>query len=192
MKKSKTGCAIGKVSFRWLLILTFATIANGQRAQMLPDCRRGTPIPFNVENHWGYVTDSGIVIPPRFISAGPFSGDIATVCTAQGCVLIDRKGQFVSPIVAREKSLFGTRYSEGIGAVEKDGKWGYADVSGNVVIPLQFEYAGDFNDGMARVRSGDKFFFINLQGTRSILQVALAKLPVNQTGFLFAARPFYA
>jgi hypothetical protein len=40
-------------------------------------------------------------------------------------------------------------------------KWGYIVPAGNVVITFQYLYAGDFTDGIARVRLGDKFFFIN-------------------------------
>jgi len=152
----------------WLLIgaLTIATLANAQRPEIFPDCHSGTPIPFNVEDSWGYLTVSGIAIPPQFKSAGPFSGGLATACTLQGCAVINTKGQFVSPVRDPHTSVMASRYSEGIGAVEKDGKWGYADVSGNVVIPALFNYAGDFENGMARVSQGGKYFFINRKGER--------------------------
>jgi len=152
----------------WLLLgtLMIATLANAQRPETFPDCQSGTPIPFNVGDSWGYLTASGIVIPPQFKSAGPFSGGLATACTLQGCAVINTKGQFVSPLHDPHTSVMMSRYFEGIGAVEKDGKWGYADVSGNVVIPPLFNYAGDFERGMARVSQGGKYFFVNRKGER--------------------------
>ena len=39
-------------------------------------------------------------------------------------------------------------------------------VFGNIVIPLRFNYAGDFERGLARVRQGGKCFFINRKGER--------------------------
>ena len=152
----------------WLPIgaLTIATLANAQRPEIFPDCHSGTPIPFNVEDSWGYLTVSGIAIPPQFKSAGPFSGGLATACTLQGCAVINTKGQFVSQVRDPHTSVMASKYSEGIGAVEKDGKWGYADVSGNVVIPALFNYAGDFENGMARVSQGGKYFFVNRKGER--------------------------
>lgn len=42
-------------------------------------------------------------------------------------------------------------FSEGLAAVKKDGKWGYIDESGAVVIPFQFDRAYGFNEGYAIV-----------------------------------------
>lgn len=153
---------------RWLLLslLTVATLSNAQRPQTFPDCRSGTPIPFNDGDRWGYVTVSGIVIPPSFKSAGPFSGGLAIACTEEGCAAINTKGQFVSPVRDPHSFLLAVRYTDGIGAVAKDGSWGYADFSGNIVIPLRFDFAGDFDKGLARVGEGGKYFFINRKGER--------------------------
>jgi hypothetical protein len=152
----------------WLLLgsLTIATLANAQKPQTFPDCQSGTPIPFNDGDRWGYLTVSGITIPPQFKSAGPFSGGLAIVCTVEGCAVINTRGQFVSALHDSQASLVASRYTDGIGPVAKDGKWGYADVSGNVVLPLRFNYAGDFENGMARVSQGGKYFFINRKGER--------------------------
>src|SRR5437867_6064368 len=152
----------------WLLIgaLTIATLANAQRPEIFLDCQNGTLIPFNIGDNWGYLTVSVITIPLQFKSAGPFSGGLATACTVEGCAVINTKGQFVSPVHDPHTFLLASRYSDGIGAVAKDGKWGYADVSGNVVIPLRFNYAGEFESGLARVSQGGKYFFINRKGER--------------------------
>lgn len=153
---------------RWLLLgsLTIATVANAQRPQTFPDCQSGTPIPFNDGESWGYVTVSGIAIPPNFKSASPFSGGLAIACTEEGCAVINTKGQFVSSVRGPHTSLLASRYSDGIGAVAKDGRWGYTDFSGHIVIPLQFDFVGDFDKGLARVSQGGKYFFINRKGER--------------------------
>jgi WG containing repeat len=152
----------------WLLLgsLTIATLANAQRPQIFPDCESGTLIPFNDGGNWGYLTVSGIAIPPHFKSALPFSGGLAIACTVKGCVVINTKGQFVSPVLDPNTSLLADRYTDGIGVVAKDGKWGYADLAGNVVIPLRFDFAGDFEKGVARVSQAGKYFFINRNGER--------------------------
>lgn len=153
---------------RWLLLgsLTIAMLANAQKPQTFPDCQSGTPIPFNDGDSWGYVTVSGIAVPPHFKYAMPFSGGLAVACTEEGCAVINTKGQFVSPVRDPHTSLLANRYAEGIGAVAKDGRWGYADFSGNIVIPLRFDFAGDFDKGLARVSQGGKYFFINRKGER--------------------------
>jgi hypothetical protein len=46
-------------------------------------------------------------------------------------------------------------FSEGLAAVRIDGRFGYIDPTGKVIIKPQFDLAGKFNDGMAEVRVGD-------------------------------------
>lgn len=46
-------------------------------------------------------------------------------------------------------------FSEGLAAVKKDGKFGYIDTKGNLVIPCQFGYASDFIEGTAVVVKDD-------------------------------------
>jgi hypothetical protein len=164
-------CKCGKPQmFRYLcfvIAFTFVAPAHAQRPEIFPDCQKGTPIPFNVDGKWGYLTTSGIVVPPQFKSAGPFSDGLASACISEGCGLIDLRGQFVTPVRDPRKVLVADRYSQGIGPVERDGKWGYADVSANLVIPMQFHFAGDFDEtGIARVSLGGKFFFIDRTGER--------------------------
>lgn len=57
-------------------------------------------------------------------------------------------------------------FSEGLAGVEKNGKWGFIDKSGKLVINYQFdEVDGDgFNEGLAAVKQGDKWGFINRAG----------------------------
>lgn len=43
------------------------------------------------------------------------------------------------------------QFSDGLAAVKKNGKWGYIDEEGKVVIPFQYELAYDFNEGLAIV-----------------------------------------
>ena len=42
-------------------------------------------------------------------------------------------------------------FNEGLAAVEKNGKWGYIDETGAVVIPFRFDTAGNFSEGLALV-----------------------------------------
>ena len=43
-------------------------------------------------------------------------------------------------------------------------KYGYIDKTGNVVIPIEFDFASDFKNGMAYVEQGDKQCEITPQG----------------------------
>lgn len=50
---------------------------------------------------------------------------------------------------------------EDLAAFEKDGKWGFVDNKGNVVIEPQYDEAKSFRHGYAAVRRGDVWGFIN-------------------------------
>lgn len=59
-----------------------------------------------------------------------------------------------------------TFLSEGLIAVNKDGKCGYINLQGEVIIPLQFDSACDFCDGKATVELNDQEFEIDKKGNR--------------------------
>lgn len=65
------------------------------------------------------------------------------------CVAIDRGGRELYEVYWYDN---GPDYlSEGLFRIKQNGKIGYADKSGTVVIPPQFECANPFEDGKARV-----------------------------------------
>jgi hypothetical protein len=55
-------------------------------------------------------------------------------------------------------------FSEGLCGVLKDGKWGYIDTGGHLVIPNQFDSAGPFVEGVAKVNLGNQIGFIDKTG----------------------------
>src|SRR5215471_18806635 len=52
----------------------------------------------------------------------------------------------------------------GLAAVKKNGKWGYLDRDGRVVIPFAFDDAGQFAGGLAPAKLGSKTGFIDTSG----------------------------
>ena len=42
-------------------------------------------------------------------------------------------------------------FINGLAAVKKDGKWGYINTDNEVVVPFQYDLAGEFNEGYAIV-----------------------------------------
>lgn len=55
-------------------------------------------------------------------------------------------------------------FSEGLAAVFANDHWGYIDIKGNVVIPLNYDYALPFREGLAAVASNGYWGFINKAG----------------------------
>jgi len=48
--------------------------------------------------------------------------------------------------------------------VEKNGKWGFIDETGQIIIPLQFDSANEFHEGLALVTTGKLKAFIDPSG----------------------------
>lgn len=49
-------------------------------------------------------------------------------------------------------------------AVKKGDKWGFINENGEPVIPMEYDEAGYFKEGLACVGKGDKYGFIDKQG----------------------------
>lgn len=56
------------------------------------------------------------------------------------------------------------KFSDGLAAVEKDGKWGYVDEKGNLIIQYKYEKASDFSSGYAIVEENEKKGIIDASG----------------------------
>ena len=54
--------------------------------------------------------------------------------------------------------------TSGFSKVEKNKKVGYVDVKGNVVVPLIYDEGFPFSDGLAAVRMGSKWGYVDMQG----------------------------
>ncbi len=72
--------------------------------------------------------------------------------------LFDEKGKPVSDFTADQMDICT---ADGIIAFEKDGKWGFVDASGKVVIEPCYEQAKSFSCGLAAVCQSGRWGFIN-------------------------------
>ncbi len=146
------------------------------------------------EGKQGYIDRSGrMVIEPKFDLAREFRGGVAeVVCngnyymgldhhgtilnrevtfdTKEGMTLIgvngmhygfrDATGLLVVPPVFDEARPF----SEGLAAVKRNGKWGYINKTGEVVIECRFDRPGSFSGGEAEVVLGSNAVTIGKDG----------------------------
>lgn len=127
---------------------------------------------------WGYIDAKGqIVIGARFDTAGEFHNGIAKVgletdrskALAQLADVgmqvehrfIDRTGEFVSAVSATH---FATGEPDELILFQKNGRWGYLDADGKVVIEPRYVGAMAFSDGLACVRLEGLFGFIDKTG----------------------------
>lgn len=60
-------------------------------------------------------------------------------------------------------------YGQNLIAIKcSDGKWGFKDINGSVVITCKYDYVGSFSEGLARVKLNNKWGYIDLTGKEVI------------------------
>lgn len=122
---------------------------------------------------YGYIDKSGkVIVPSQFPQALDFSEGLALVIVetdkesqTRKAGYIDKSGNFViKPQFDDFYSLIGVyeafvyditgtegMFSEGLASVRINGKWGYINRTGQIVVPTQFAHAGMFKEGLAPV-----------------------------------------
>lgn len=117
-------------------------------------CLLATLVPFKQDGKWGYRDNSGnVVISPRFELAHKFSPEgIAAVVDEKGWAYIDRAGHIaVRPLVVDNGPDY---FREGLARFSRDGKVGFFDRHGKVVIHPLYAHAEPFFEGRAAVCEG--------------------------------------
>ena len=114
----------------------------------------------------GFIDKKGkYVINPEYIDATPFSSGVALVVREGDYISgIDKKG---NEIFKLQQAKYAKWFTENMAAFcNKEGKWGFVDKSGTVVINPQFESVHPFSEGLAAVcDKNDKWGFIDKDGT---------------------------
>ncbi|HEX8333590.1 MAG TPA: WG repeat-containing protein, partial [Segetibacter sp.] len=118
------------------------------------------------EGKWGFIDEkNNWVIKPQFSSGASFDNGFSVMnkdYKAYGC--IDKTGKttipfeydFIYPI---------TKVSTPLVAVKKNGKIGFMNpITGKVIMPLKYDELQDFVDGLASVKLGEKYGYINALG----------------------------
>ena len=134
----------------------------------------------------GFIDRAGkVVIPFEYSTVQSFGDGLALVTTYDNSIsqkkegFIDKTGKVVIPmtnVYARERGLdHGYRgvFSEGLVRTVEFGKstvrgtprkWAFADKTGSVVIPQIYDQVFPFSEGLAGVKKGDKWGFIDKTG----------------------------
>lgn len=87
------------------------------------------------------------VIKPKYEKATPFVDGIASVRTADSLLFIDQAGT----VVKRYSSIDAWGLVEGMSVYILNGKYGFINHQGKLVVTPQFTYAHEFHEGLAAV-----------------------------------------
>ncbi len=124
---------------------------------------------------WGYVDRTGkIVIRPQFRGSGGDFDDRGLAFIYNGTdsssYTIDKTGKIVATGVPNppDGSTSDALMSDGLVAFKENGRYGYKDRTGKVVIPAKFDRIqynpGSFNDGLAPACLNEKCGYIDKTG----------------------------
>ena len=112
----------------------------------------------------GYIDKTGeLAIPLQFLHAADFSCGLARVNMGRAgeWQFIDKTGRITLELAFDFVSLY---FFEGLVAVLAHGKYGFADKTGHLVIPPQFDQASGFSEGVAAVKIDGKYGYIDKTG----------------------------
>lgn len=120
------------------------------------------------DQKWGVINGYGEWIVKPHYSLRPEYGDGLTLVNDDEA---SRKYRFVN---MRGEFVFGGYdkawgFREGRAAVRIDDKWGFVDTSGEMVIPLIYDDASSFSDGLALVQLGESKIYIRPDGTQAFI-----------------------
>jgi len=111
---------------------------------------------------YGFIdTDGNEIIAPIYDYVDDFHEGIAVVCKDGKLGAIDKEGNVVVPIIYANVS----HSSEGLLCVcNDDGKWGYVDHTGKVVIDFKFDLCNNFQEGYVTNSINGKWGAIDTEG----------------------------
>ncbi|MGB0524791.1 MAG: WG repeat-containing protein, partial [Flammeovirgaceae bacterium] len=114
------------------------------------------------EGKWGILQSNGEwYLEPNYKYLDDFENKFVIAHAADGVVLLDSTKTMISEYF--ESSRFSI--SEGMVAMKRDGKWGYINLKGELVVKPQFDEAYDFIDGYAAVRIGEGWTYARKDGS---------------------------
>lgn len=104
------------------------------------------------DGKYGYINEDGkYIVNPQFVDATVFSEGLAAVTPKDGHIeFIDKTGKLKFTLA---EAKFCSNFKEGLASVEVNGKWGYIDQTGKMIINPQFSSAYCFSEGLAAVQS---------------------------------------
>jgi hypothetical protein len=116
--------------------------------------------PVKIGDKWGYIDKKGkVVISAIFQKAFPFSSGMARVIYRDSLYFVNHGGgRFFVPLAEEDD------FRDGLILIKENGKFGYANTSGKIVIQAVYEEAVPFVDQTAYGRIGENWFFFNTTG----------------------------
>ena len=124
------------------------------------------------EKHWGYIDKSGnTVIDYKYLEVSSFKDGVALVNDNGNSIIIDKSGN--TKLTGTNEYYIKSNYSQGLAGIQSkmtNGKFGFINENGKIVIECEYDYYNDFSEGLSAVRVGSKgkYGFIDKNGNNVI------------------------
>ena len=115
-----------------------------------------------INEYYGYITKTKLLCSKIYKKIANVSDNDEIIAVNDGhknYILNKSKGKIL-PIEFENTP----RFYEDLAKILKNGKWGYIDTTGNMVISTQFDEASNFSNGTARVKLNGGYYLINRRG----------------------------
>ena len=169
------GLAPVKADGRWGFIRKDGIFALRPQFDSALEFTRGLA-PVRAGRKWGFIDTAGkYLITPRFagVRGVCFFGGLALVKVKRTWVFVDKTGNVVFrpsqedakyPLSGLDLDHLGHKWSYRPDRDSLSNKWGYTDTTGTFIIAPQFDYADMFCYGLALVKAGGEYGFIDKTG----------------------------
>jgi hypothetical protein len=118
----------------------------------------------------GYLVLAAVFICLIYLAANYFLKDSFKANT-EAVFYLKKDGKYILVDYVTMKPINQNEYddisffTEGLAKVALNGKYGFIDLTGSLVVPFKYEDVGDFHDGLTWVQLNHKYGFIGKTGT---------------------------
>jgi hypothetical protein len=163
---------IRKIKLFTFFILALTTAVNAQTYVLQVR-------PF-MSDTWGYANLNGeIIIDPQFKKCYEFSKEgVALVYFSiqNSYKIVTLNGEIIelenpNIIVKDFLGYLPSSFNSGLVPVRIGKKWGYMNTQGKISIPVQYDFASDFNNGSAVVKKDNQFYVIDVDGNELFIDI---------------------
>lgn len=154
---------------RWGIVTASGRVSHAPAWDRIAFCNDGV---CGVERagKWGFVdADGPVLVTPRFDRITAFRGGWGAAVEDGEWSLVDRSARKGRYRVSAKAVDWLFAPSDGLSTVvTRDGRRGFISTAGKLVVGLDYDRARAFSDGLAAVRDGDRWGFVNRGGSLEI------------------------
>lgn len=159
------GLAAVRIKNKWGYINAFGEVVIPLEYIEVKDFCEGLAAVRKDDGKWGYINAFGeVVVPFEYDDAARFLDGLARVEKAERIEFKNDDHDIVEPPKVNGVISLSKAHEEGLEIFWYNCKRGFINQKGEIVVPIKYEDANCFSEGLAAVRKGGKVGFIDKTG----------------------------